>query len=106
MKCPDCRREIPDVATACRCGWIAKPAHSAPPCAHCETEARMRVQDENGWKNVCDTHYEEHFRKQAERNCQAMWLVRKPGESAANYRLRVSAWIKDRVARLAERMAS
>jgi hypothetical protein len=76
------------------------------PCAYdgCELAARMRVQTETGPQNVCDTHYDEHFRREAEKGCQALGLVRKPGESAENYRLRVSAWIKDRAARIAAKM--
>jgi hypothetical protein len=66
----------------------------------------MKVQTERGWEDVCDTHYDSHFRAVADKNCQAMGLARRPGESPQNSRLRVSAWIKERAARLADRMAS
>lgn len=30
MNCPGCKRELPDVATACRCGWVISGNKSRP----------------------------------------------------------------------------
>lgn len=74
-------------------------------CVHCPAQATMRIEVDGAWQNVCETHYVDHFRQESERNCEALGLMRKPGESAAAYRTRVSDWLKNRAQRLVKRPA-
>ena len=63
MKCPDCEKELIDVATSCRCGWV-KGGNAFRPhvqCDHpgCETSALCLVEG----KRYCVDHYVDHFRR-------------------------------------------
>lgn len=62
-QCPRCKRRIPSIANACRCGWsnadTAENQHVriACWCPGCQESAICRVWASSGWANVCLTHY-------------------------------------------------
>ena len=74
------------------------------PSCRCGEEARMRVQTGDGWENVCEAHYLEHFKQLAEIDCESWGIQRKLGENPKNYHMRVSAWLKEKAARSFKRM--
>jgi hypothetical protein len=75
-----------------------------PPCMHCERDALHRIKIADQWRDVCEEHYEEHFRDEAARSCAARGLQRRPDESASDYRVRMSAWFRERAGSAFKRM--
>lgn len=84
MNCPDCRRVLPDVATACRCGWIAVPNRVMSP---------ERLEDENARR----TAEIAELTRQARKNLEALGLARRDGESVADWQKRTMAYCREKL---------
>lgn len=95
MKCPDCRRQLPDIATACRCGWVAEhtAASTRPNCCRCDDPAIVRVGDEM----LCETHYVGLQNEPARKHFAELGLERATGESQSAWTKRIMAHVKSKM---------
>lgn len=87
MECPDCEQPLGRNAKYCGCGWkkdapkgngkLAYPDEPPRvPCCHegCFVSAKVKIKTPLGWANLCDMHYPEYFRKEADKTCERMGL--------------------------------
>lgn len=100
MECPKCRAEIGN-ADYCGCGWKKpkKQEYQEPlrvECAHesCQHRAIVKIQTITGWANLCNFHYQEHYRLQALDYCSALGLHTTEQRKA---------WMKGAIRKLAEK---
>lgn len=98
MECPKCGDALGTKATYCGCGWkkgisqdgkLAYPNEQPRvPCCYegCFISATVKIKTPLGWANLCDMHYPEHFRKEANKTCERLGL-----DTPAKQR----RWVKD-----------
>lgn len=102
MICPECKRGLIDVATACRCGW-KRPAETEPqkptgvPCAYdaCGSFADCRIKTPTGWANFCEAHHVAYHHQQAQKRLDASGLGRMPDETSHEYAERMREVLRD-----------